>query len=80
MTETATIQTMPRVRGVLSDVRKHELEMARDRVELAQGQYRDRVLQALEDGASFSWVAEVTGLSTNTIQRWKRERVEEDDK
>lgn len=79
MTETATIQSMPRPRGVLSDVRKHELEFARDRVDLAQQQYRERVLQALEDGGSFSWVSGVTGLSTNTIQRWKREAMEEDD-
>jgi hypothetical protein len=79
MTTDATIPFMPRARGVLSDVRKHELEFARNRVELAQEQYRGKVLQALEDGGSFSWVSEVTGLSTNTIQRWKREAMEEDD-
>jgi uncharacterized protein YerC len=73
MTTDATIQSMPRARGVLSDVRKHELEFARDRVEHTQREYRRKVLGALEDGASFSWVSEVTGLSTNTLQRWKRE-------
>lgn len=72
----ATIQPMPRPRGALSDVRKHELEFARDRVEHTQREYRHKVLQALEDGGSFSWVSEVTGLSTNTIQRWKREDME----
>jgi hypothetical protein len=76
MTTDATIQSMPRARGVLSDVRKHELEFARDRVEHTQREYRRKVLGALEDGASFSWVSEVTGLSTNTLQRWKREASE----
>lgn len=64
---------MSRPRGELNIVRKHRLEFARDRVNEAQRLYRKECVEALEDGASFSWVSEVTGLSTNTLQRWKRE-------
>lgn len=38
-----------------------------------QEKYRAEVVRALSDGGSFSWVAEVTGLSKDTLQRWKRE-------
>jgi DNA invertase Pin-like site-specific DNA recombinase len=67
---------MPRQRGELNTVRKHRLEFSRDRAEEAQRLYRKECLEALEDGGSFSWVSEVTGLSTNTLQRWKREASE----
>jgi hypothetical protein len=69
----ATIRPMPRPRGTLSPAREHRLGVARYRAEQAQARYRDEVVGALADGASFSWVSEVTGLSTNTLQRWKRE-------
>ena len=43
-----------------------------DKHHAAERAYRAAVLAAVE-ASSFRAVAEVTGLSTNTIQRWKRE-------
>ena len=34
---------------------------------------RAEVLAVMAEGGSFAAVAEATGLSTNTLQRWKRE-------
>jgi len=39
----------------------------------AAAAYRAEVLTVMADGASFSEVSKATGLSTNTLQRWKRE-------
>lgn len=63
----------PRPRGELSDGRGETLREFRDRAERAQAEYREEVLAALAAGGSFSWVAQETGLSTNTLQRWKKE-------
>lgn len=69
-----TIRTVsPRPRGELNEGRGETLREFRDRAERAQAEYRDEVLAALAAGGSFSWVSQETGLSTNTLQRWKRE-------
>ena len=39
----------------------------------AQAAFRAVVVGVLADGASFAEVSKATGLSTNTLQRWKRE-------
>lgn len=73
MTETATIQPMPRPRGNLDDEQKRLLDEFREKAEDWQEAYRDLVVTVLGEGASFSEVSKFTGLSTNTLQRWKRE-------
>jgi hypothetical protein len=45
----------------------------RERAELAAKNHRDYVVGVLLNGASFAEVSKATGLSTNTLQRWKRE-------
>lgn len=72
MTKPATIQTMPRPRGVLSDGTRLDLGAAKTNLERAEQHYRQWVLRALAEG-SFAEVSKATGLSTNTLQRWKRE-------
>lgn len=47
--------------------------MAADKRAKAEAAYRAEALTALAEGASFAEVAAFTGLSTNTLQRWKRE-------
>lgn len=76
MTTDARIERVPRPRGELSPGRANTLREFRQRADEAQDDYRREVLEALAAGGSFSWVSEVTGLSTNTLQRWKREAVE----
>lgn len=39
----------------------------------AEAAYRTEVLAVMAEGGSFAEVAKATGLSTNTLQRWKRE-------
>lgn len=72
MQTTDTIGRVPRPRGVLSDETVEDLKYRKNRVELAQVSYRISVLAALDEG-SFSAVAEATGLSKDTLQRWKRQ-------
>lgn len=68
-----TIPAVNRPRGELDDDRRQALvEYAAD-AERAKSELRAAALRALADGGSFSWVSDVTGLSTNTLQRWKRE-------
>lgn len=69
---TATIRPMPRTRGVLSDETLNLLGLRFLDMATAEALYRQAVLTALDEG-SFSAVSEATGLSTNTLQRWKRE-------
>lgn len=45
----------------------------KERADSAAKDYRECVVSVLINGASFSEVSKVTGLSTNTLQRWKRE-------
>ena len=40
----------------------------------AEDEFRTTVADALKAGGSVREVARVTGLSTNTVQRWGRER------
>lgn len=49
------------------------IKFAKDESDQAYENYRARVVQALGEGASFAEVSKFTGLSTNTLQRWKRE-------
>lgn len=67
-----TIGRMPRPRGLLSERTIMRLAFARERAEEAQASYRSEVVIALQEG-SFSAVADATGLSKQTLQRWKKE-------
>lgn len=70
---TATITPVARARGELTDWQRTWLAEGREELTNAQEEYRGRVLSTLRDGASFAEVSRETGLSTNTLQRWKRE-------
>ena len=72
MTKTDTIGRVPRPRKTLSVDMLAELGKRRDALSDAQRRYRLTVIQALSE-ASFSEVANATGLSKDTLQRWKRE-------
>lgn len=69
---TATVTTVPQKRGLLTDIGKQRITAARDRRDTAETEYRDEVLAEVERGASVRELAAFTGLSTNTISRWKR--------
>lgn len=70
---TATIGRVSRPRGVLPEPTRRQIErLAKERAEV-DANYRAVVVLALIDGASFAEVSKATGLSTNTLQRWKRE-------
>lgn len=51
------------------------LLMARvkERVAVAEQDYRDCVVSVIVNGSSYSEVSKATGLSTNTLQRWMRQ-------
>lgn len=68
----ATIRRVARPRGELSDETLGLLGLRFLDMATAEALYRQAVLAALAEG-SFSAVSEATGLSTNTLQRWKRE-------
>lgn len=51
---------------------REQIAEAKDELERSQDWYKDVVVTALKEG-SFSAVAEATGLSKDTLQRWKRE-------
>lgn len=70
---TATVPRVPRPRGSLSDDQARRLARAAARRVEAEQAYRAAVLAVMAEGASFAEVAKATGLSTNTLQRWKRE-------
>lgn len=73
MTTGATIQHMPRPRGSLTDEQLERTAFLRQMSDSYRDEYRDWVVGLLADGCSFSEVARATELSTNTLQRWKRE-------
>lgn len=73
MANDATIRRVARPRGELTEGQASWLKMAQDELDAWRGEYRARVVQVLAEGASFAEVSKATGLSTNTLQRWKRE-------
>jgi len=73
MTKAATIAPVSRPRGKLTEKQFDDLMRLKAEAQIAQAFYRNEVVYVLESGASFAEVAKATGLSTNTLQRWKRE-------
>lgn len=70
---TATVRCMARNRGSLTPDQQRRLAQSAEKRENAEADYRAEVLAVMAEGGSFAEVAKVTGLSTNTLQRWKRE-------
>lgn len=70
---TATIPRVPRPRGSLTSAQERRLERAALAKMKGEREYVGVVLDLLGEGCSFAEVSKATGLSTNTLQRWKRE-------
>lgn len=70
---TATIGRVARPRGDLTPAQLRRLSKAADRAARADAAYKAEVVAVLAEGASFAMVSKATLLSTNTLQRWKRE-------
>lgn len=67
-----TIRRVARPRGVLDEMTLEDLAQAKDWLDRATANWRDAVVSALHQG-SFNEVSKATGLSKDTLQRWKRE-------
>jgi hypothetical protein len=73
MTTGATVARVARPRGELNEQQSKRLWRSGRRATEAQAEFRADVVSVLVEGASFAEVSKATGLSTNTLQRWKRE-------
>ena len=73
MVSDATIRRVARPRGVLTEDEIRRANFLRQMADAAHDEYRDYVVRLLGGGGSFAEVSKATGLSTNTLQRWKRE-------
>lgn len=62
----------PQPRGTIQPHDKTRIQRAAGRKALAEIELKSAVLFAAEHGASVRELAAFTGLSTNTISRWKR--------
>lgn len=62
-------------KGTLSPEDERRLAEARGAYEVAMraGEHWKRIVVEMIDKSSYREVARLTGLSTNTLQRWKRE-------
>lgn len=68
----ATVKGVPQKKGLLSEVGKQRIAAAKELRDTAEAAYREEVLAEARRGASVRMLAEFTGMSTNTIGRWKR--------
>lgn len=73
MASDATIRRVSRPRGELTAAQERRLTRAGEKAFNAEAAWRAEVVATLNEGASFAEVSKFTGLSTNTLQRWKRE-------
>lgn len=76
---TATVVRVPQNRGLINEPDKKLIlaalaaqQAVDDAKHAADAQVRAAVLAAVEHGSSVRELAAFTGLSTNTISRWKR--------
>lgn len=69
----ATIRRVARPRGELTQAQLRRWVRAENKVDDAKDELRRVTVEILAEGASFAEVSKATGLSTNTLQRWKRE-------
>jgi transposase len=57
----------------LSPQQAERLRAAGEARRVAELELRDAVIQVLEEGGSVRAIAAAAGISTNTVQRWKRD-------
>lgn len=69
----ATIRRVARSRGEMTEQQRRRWVRAENKLDDAKDQLRRVTVEILSEGVSFAEVSKVTGLSTNTLQRWKRE-------
>lgn len=69
----ATVRRVARPRGEMTERQQRRWIRAENKVDDAKTELRRVTVEILAEGASFAEVSKVTGLSTNTLQRWKRE-------
>lgn len=71
---TATVPCVaPQRRGVVPPDVAQRILAARDAIGDAEQAYRNEVLAALRDGASYRELAALTGTALSTIQKWVAE-------
>lgn len=69
----ATVEVVtPQHRGIISDDDQARIRAALEGRDAAEQELRAAVLAAVKRGASVRELGAFTGLSTNTISRWKR--------
>lgn len=73
MTNSDTIRRVARPRGVLTPDQEARLGVLQAKAERYRAEFRRAVVETLGEGASFNEVSKATGLSKDTLQRWKRE-------
>lgn len=67
----ATVRRVsPQPRGIIPPSQAKRLDAARDAREKADDEFRTAVVAALKAGGSIREVAELSGLSTRTVQDW----------
>ncbi len=74
---TGTLPRVARPRGTLTDEQLRRLTKAGKKRGDANAAYRAEVVAVLLEGGSFNEVRDATGLSKDTLQRWKREEIGE---
>ena len=72
---TGTLPRVARPRGTLTDEQLRRLTKAGKKRDDATAAYRAEVVAVLLEGGSFNEVRDATGLSKDTLQRWKREEI-----
>lgn len=72
---TGTLPRVARPRGTLTDEQLRRLTKAGKKRDDATAAYRAEVVAVLLGGGSFNEVRDATGLSKDTLQRWKREEI-----
>lgn len=73
MTTTATVPRVGNPKRVLTTEDEHAIRDAMSRAQAVQDEVRAVVLAAHSHGASVRVLSAFTGMSTNTIMRWKKE-------
>jgi transcriptional regulator with XRE-family HTH domain len=68
----ATVGGVPQKRGLINDADQARIRTALEQRDEVLAEIRESVVAAAKHGASVRELAAFTGLSTNTISRWKR--------
>lgn len=68
---TATVRRVsPQAKGIIPPDKARRLDAAREARDQADDEFRSAVVAALKAGGSIREVAELSGLSTRTVQDW----------